>query len=254
MNEVGRFYSSLEGASGLSSAGRIDAFAYFLTEIAGASSATAGAIGDCFRQCDLAVPASIPQYLSRGLKGKPPKFIKVGTGGYRLERHARERLASLVGAETTVLDIPIELQRLVNEPPAGAQKEFLREMLACFGVHAYRATVILAWLLTLDHLFELILTKHLHAFNKVLAANTDRRVKITAVAVRDDFGEMPEGKFVEFCRSAGVVSNDVRKILDEKLGTRNSAAHPSSVAFSRAKTVAFVEDLFANVIRKYPLD
>lgn len=152
-----------------------------------------------------------------------------------------------------MLDIPVDLQRLVDELAEGARKEFLRETLACFGVHAYRATITLAWLLTLDHLFELILTKHLDAFNKVLVTNTDRRVKITAIVVRDDFGEMPESKFVEFCRSAGVVSNDVRKILDEKLGTRNSAAHPSGVAFTRAKAVAFVEDLFANVIRKYPL-
>lgn len=253
MSAVSRFYSSLEGANDLSAGGRIDAFVYYLTEVAGAPSATAAETGHCFRQCDLAVPASIPQHLSRGLKGKPPKFIKVGTGGYRLERHAKERLAGLIGAETAVLDIPADLQGLVDELPEGPRRDFLREALACFGVHAYRATVTMAWLLTLDHLFELILTTHLDAFNKVLASNTDRRVKVTSVTVRDDFGEMPEGKFIEFCRSAGVVSNDVRKILDEKLGTRNSAAHPSGVVFSRAKVVAFVEDVFANVIRKYPL-
>ncbi|MBD8677559.1 hypothetical protein [Sphingomonas sp. CFBP 13720] len=253
MGSASGFYSSLQGASNLAAGERIDAFAYYLTEIAGAASATAAKISNCFRDCDLAVPASISQYLSKGLKGKPPKYVKVGTGGYRLERHARERLAGLIGLETAVLDIPADLQRLVDELPEGARKEFLREALACFGVHAYRATIIMAWLLTLDHLFELILIKHQDAFNKALAANTDKRVKVTEVAVRDDFGEMPENKFIEFCRSAGVVSNDVRKILDEKLGTRNSAAHPSGVVFSRAKVVAFVEDLFANVIRKYPL-
>lgn len=145
---------------------------------------------------------------------------EVHQGRWRLpvRTPAKERLAALVGAETAVLDIPADLRRLLEELSEGARKEFLRETLACFGVHAYRASVTLAWLLTLDHLFELILTKHLDAFNKVLAANTDRRVRIASVAVRDDFAEMPEGKFVEFCRSAGVVSGDVRKILDEKLG------------------------------------
>lgn len=253
MSAVGSFYSSLDGADNFGSGERIDAFAYYLTEVAGAPSATTAEISSCFRQCDLAVPSSIAQYLSRGLKGKPPKYIKVGTGGYRLERHARERLAGLIGAETAILDIPADLRRLVDELPEGARREFLKEVLACFGVHAYRATVTMMWLLTLDHLFELILTKHLDAFNKVLATNTDRRVKVTAVTGRDDFGEMPEGKFVEFCRSAGIVSNDVRKILDGSLGVRNSAAHPSGVVFSRAKVVGVVEDLFANVIRKYPL-
>lgn len=254
MNGVNSFYGSLEGVGQFTAGKRIDAFVYYLTEVVGSPSAAASDVGGCFRDCDLSVPTSIPQYLSRGIKGKPPKFIKVGTGGYRLERHARERLAGLIGAQTAVLDIPADLQRLVDELPEGARRDFLKEALACFGVHAYRATVTMAWLLTLDHLFELVLTKHLDAFNKVLAANTDRRVKVTSVAARDDFGEMPEGKFVEFCRSAGVVSNDVRKILNEKLGTRNSAAHPSGVVFSRAKVVSFVEDLFANVIRKYPLN
>lgn len=212
-----------------SDAARIDIFVYFLTEEAGQASVSVKDVEQCFRECHLRVPKPVAPHMSRGLSSKPPKFIKVD-GGYRLERHPKERLAALVGAETAVLDIPADLRRLLEELSEGARKEFLRETLACFGVHAYRATVTLAWLLTLDHLFELILTKHLDAFNKVLAANTDRRVRIASVAVRDDFGEMPEGKFVEFCRSAGVVSGDVRKILDEKLGTRNSVAHPSGVS------------------------
>jgi len=54
-------------------------------------------------------------------------------------------------------------------------------------------------------------------------------------------------------RSADVISNDVRKILDEKLGTRNSSAHPSAIAIAikRSKVIAFVEDLVENVVLKY---
>lgn len=232
---------------------RIDAFVYYLTVVVSATSASAKDILACFAECDLALPPSVPQYLSRGLKGKPPKFVKVGTGGYRLERHTRERLAASLGAETVILDVPADLQRLADALPAGAQKAFLTEALACFGVHAYRATIMMTWLLTLDHLFEVILSGHQKAFNAVLIGNTDKRVKITSITKRDDFGEIPEGKFIEFCRQAGIISNDVRKILDQKLGTRNSAAHPSDIVFSRAKVVDFVEDLFANVILKYPM-
>ncbi|ESX22800.1 hypothetical protein X767_16725 [Mesorhizobium sp. LSJC264A00] len=140
-----------------------------------------------------------------------------------------------------------------SQLPEGPRKKFLGEALDCFGVDAHRATMIMMWLLTLDHLFEFILAKHLPAFNAVLAKNTDRRVRITSVAARDDFAEIPEGKFIEFCRSAGIISNDARKILDDKLGTRNSAAHPSTISFTRAKVVDFAEDLFNNVMLKYPL-
>jgi hypothetical protein len=54
-------------------------------------------------------------------------------------------------------------------------------------------------------------------------------------------------------RSAGVISNDVRKILDEKLGIRNTCAHPSAVDIHRSKVVNFIEDIVDNVIVKHPL-
>ena len=72
-----------------------------------------------------------------------------------------------------------------------------------------------------------------------------------AITQRDDFTEMKESKFIEFCRSAHIISNDVRKILDQKLGTRNSCAHPSGVTVNKSKVIDFVEDLVDNVILKY---
>jgi hypothetical protein len=43
----------------------------------------------------------------------------------------------------------------------------------------------------------------------------------------------------------------VRKILEEKLGTRNSCAHPSGVSIKPSKVVEFVDDLGENVVLKY---
>jgi hypothetical protein len=76
-------------------------------------------------------------------------------------------------------------------------------------------------------------------------------VKVTRIRTRDDFTEIPEGKFIELLRSAGIISNDVRKILDEKLGTRNSSAHPSGVSIKPSKVIEFVDDLVENVVLKY---
>ena len=63
--------------------------------------------------------------------------------------------------------------------------------------------------------------------------------------------EMKESKFIEICRAAKIISNDVRKILDTSLGVRNSCAHPSGITVSNVKVIAFVEDLVENVVLKY---
>jgi hypothetical protein len=111
----------------------------------------------------------------------------------------------------------------------------------------------MCWILALDHLIDYVMNKHAAAFDKVLAVNTGKRVKVTSIKSRDDYGDIPEGKLIEFMRSAGAISNDVRKILEEKLGTRNSCAHPSSIAIKRTKVIDFVEDLITNVVLKYKI-
>jgi len=136
--------------------------------------------------------------------------------------------------------------------PDGHQKAFLQEAIDCYGIGCNRAAIVLFWSFLLDHLFTLVLTKHAVEFNDVLSKNTDKRVKITEIKKRDDFGEIPEGKFIEFLRSGGIISNDVRKILDQKLGTRNTAAHPSIVSVKQSKANEFFEDLLENVYKKYP--
>ncbi len=64
---------------------------------------------------------------------------------------------------------------------------------------------------------------------------------------------MQESVVIEVARSAGIISKDVRKILDEKLGIRNTCAHPSDVEIHDTKVINVVEDLVDNVILKYPL-
>jgi hypothetical protein len=54
--------------------------------------------------------------------------------------------------------------------------------------------------------------------------------------------------FIEICRSAKSITNDFRKILDEKLGCRNSYAHPSGIKITKVKAKSFIEDLLDNVV------
>jgi hypothetical protein len=243
-----RFYNSIDNAAGLDDRRLVGLFAYYLTVEAGEASATGKAINDCFTACDLTPPARTASYLSEGVKDD--KFVKAERG-YKLQRHYREELSNTLGAEKIVAQTSVELRKLEARMAAGSSKDFLKETIDCFEARANRATIVMCWILTVDHLIGHVLKSHLTAFNAVLAANTDRRVKVSSVSCRDDFSDIPEGKFIEFLRSSGAISPDVRRILEEKLGIRNSSAHPSAIAIKRSKVIEFVDDLIENVVLKY---
>ncbi len=249
---VNRFYNSIESANSRSQVSLIELFVYFLTVELGQGVATAKEVDQCFAACDLTPPRATASRLSEGLKSKPQKFVKAGNG-YKLQRHMREALSKNLGAETTTSQTSATLRSLGHKLPAGNAKEFLAETLDCFEVGANRAAIGMAWILAVNHLFDYILKHKLTEFNATLAKNTDKRVKVTLIVQRDDFSDIPESKFIEFCRSANIISNDVRKILVQKLDTRNSCAHPSGVKIKRTKVIDFVEDLIENLVLKYTI-
>ncbi|KNX40599.1 hypothetical protein ROTO_28400 [Roseovarius tolerans] len=249
---VNRFYNSIENASGQSQGSLIELFVYFLTVEIGQDSATAKEVDQCFTDCDLTPPKATASRLSEGLKTKPQKFVKLDNG-YKLQRHMREALSKQLGGETMTSQTSATLRSLEHKMPPGRAREFLSETLDCFEVSANRATIVMAWILAINHLCDYIFTNKLAEFNAELAKNTDKRVKVKIIMQRDDFSDIPEVKFIELCRSAKIVSNDVRKILDQKLGTRNSCAHPSGVRINRTKAIDFVEDLVENVVLKFTI-
>lgn len=251
IDSINRFYNSLDNTSSLSQAELIDFFVYFLTIENDKSVASPKGVKECFELCDLHPPARIPAHLSEGTRSNPLKFIKKN-GGYRLERGMREKLAAKLGVEKRTVQTSTALRKVENKFKDGAKKDFLKELIDCFEAGANRAAVVMCWILAVDHLTDHIFNHKLSAFNTALAKNKDKRIKIKQVVARGDFEEIPEGKLIELCRGARIISNDVRKILEEKLGTRNSSAHPSSVQVKKSKVIDFVEDLVENVVLKYP--
>jgi hypothetical protein len=250
--EVSRFYSSILDAFPMSEATLCGYFGYYLTEQLGEPKFTATAIAKCFTGCDLKAPTRIAPWLSEGLKGSPPRYVKV-VGGYRLHRSFKAEISSKLGPERIQAQTSIELRSLESKFQEGPAKAFLKETIDCFEVGANRATIVMCWQLVMDHLSELVLQKHLKAFNEKLALVTNKRVKVSEVKSRDDFADIPEGIFIELLRSAGIINNDVRKSLDEKLGIRNTAAHASVVVIRASRAIGFVEDMIENVILKFPI-
>lgn len=244
-----RFYNSVDGAAGLTANELVSYFVYFLTVELGEGVATTKSVDECFQACDLPRPKNVSAALSKGLGGAQ-KFVKVD-GGYRLHRNHRDELAKRLKHIRNDSQTSRELRKLELQFPAGTEKAFLTEAIDCFEAGANRATIVMSWILTLDHLYDFVLQHHISEFNAELAKVTDKRVKVQQIRSRDDFTEIPENKFIELLRAAGIISNDVRKILDEKLGTRNSSAHPSSIAIKPSKVVEFVDDLIENIVLKY---
>lgn len=223
---------------------QIKYLAYFHTKIKGVSIFTPQNIITCFEWAQLPKPKNMKDMFNKSVeKGT---FIPCKKG-FVLNRDEIKRLEGEI-YDKPKIQITKKLRDLLPRITNSNEKSFLEEAVSCFEVGAYRATILLVWILTLNHLFNYILNNKLGEFNKSLKKQNS---KISKIIKKDDFSEIKEDKFIEICRSANIISNDVRKILDEKRGIRNSCAHPNSIVVKEAKAINFVEDLIENIVTKF---
>lgn len=180
-------------------------------------------------------------------KGKKQRFIRNSDSSFILARSRAGELTKEIVLDSHKTEINNVLRDLLTKISNPSEKIFLEEAIKTYEVEAYRASIIMVWLLTLDHLFEYILANKHQDFIVALRKANNKK----SIHSKDDFGDIKESQFIEICRSAGIISNDVRKILDAKLGIRNSFAHPSTIILPESKALEFIEDLVINVILKY---
>ena len=252
-DQVDSFIAQIPNLNEQQASALIDYFAYFLTVIVEEGASTPSGIDYCFELARIQKYSNTSAYLSKNTKrarNTTPKYIKVG-GGYQLERSFELGLQKTLHTGPQRLETSHLLRGLLPKFIDQHKRTFLQESIDCYEIGARRGAIALTWSLTVHHLFEYVLSNKLNEFNAVLAKNTGKRIKIVQVAIVDDFAEIPENKFIELLRSAQIISNDVRKILDTKLGIRNSAAHPSAVMISEVKATDFIIDLVENVVLKY---
>lgn len=228
---------------------QVDYIAYYLLAIQSADSVTAKTISEAAHSINLKPHGRLPQYLSESASGRHPSYIKAVGGGYRLEHGKLKSIAKEVNNEPTKIAVSAQLSDLVAKVNNPVEASFLREAINCHRVKSHRAAIILIWIVAMYHLQNHIFANKLTEFNAALAKNPEK--KMNKVVVFDDFSDIGESKQIELARSAGIISNDVRKILDEKLGVRNSAAHPSGITFSEHKATEFAIDVIDNILLKY---
>lgn len=238
-----------------SSGSLIDYFVYFLTIIEKRESIRPVDVESCFELAHLTPYSNVSAYLSRNAKStrnKTPKFIK-SRGGYQLERSRQLQIQKDIHSGPAKLETSHLLRSLLPKLNNKREQSFLQEAIDCYEIGARRAAIVMTWILAICHLYEYIFKHELAAFNNALANRKDKSLKIKSIAKCDNFSEIPEKKFIEIARSAKIISNDVRKILDVKLGIRNSCGHPSGITVSEVKATDFIIDLVDNVITKFQL-
>jgi len=238
----------LERKSNISEIGfihQVEYLAYFYTKITRDSIFTYENVKTYFEWAQLPEPKNIPDMFNK-LKAKG--IFLPNKNGFVLNREEIKRLDQEFSQNKPKIQAAKSLRDLLPKIANTNENSFLSEAISCFEVGAYRSTIIMVWLLTLDHLFDYILKNKINEFNNALVK---QNLKVKKISNKEDFSEMKEEKFIEICRSAGIVTNDIRKILDEKLGIRNSCAHPNNILVKEAKAINFVEDLIENVVLRY---
>jgi hypothetical protein len=59
---------------------------------------------------------------------------------------------------------------------------------------------------------------------------------------------LKESEVIEICNTAQLLNGNIIRILREKLGKRNNAAHPASVVIVQSQADDVITDLLNNVV------
>lgn len=227
-----------------SSPEKIEVFAWFLHEIKGQERLSGAELSACFDAIHESRPSNIHRDLSSLCERKPARMLK-DAKGYRLAAAARSELGQKFQVRQTTVKTTALLDGLAARVTDPAQRTFLAETLICFKDQAYRAAIVMAWNLAFSDVIDRILAKDLDRFN---LQRTKAFPKTKEVAKRSDFEDLKESTVLEIARGAGILSASSFKILDEKLGKRNTAAHPSVVVVSSVTAEEVIQDLVENII------
>jgi hypothetical protein len=221
---------------------------FWAVEIHGLEAVDKALLTQFFSALDLPAPTNPSDVLAR-LKSEK-ELIKT-SDGYRPSAHLKESLQKELENKPPLLKAEPQIEALLKKVIRSDAKNFLEEAHLCLRANAARAAIVMTWIVVMDHLYEYVLAHKLSDFNVELAK---KNWKITSITAKDDFAEIRKEKdFIEICRAANVFNNDVRKILDEKLGIRNTAGHPSTVTVHGTKAANFIEDLVENVVLKFTI-
>jgi hypothetical protein len=243
------YIEGIVGFDELEASQKIPFFAHFVLEYTEQDYFTPADVNACFSVLHIKPYSNIPAFVSKKAKGKKQIFV-TKSHGYKIERKLLKEIQSKIPTSTSIQATKSCLREHVNEGLPEFSKAFLEEAISCFEYKLYRSSVVMVWLFAIDHMFEYIIRYKLTEFNSAYAKDSANK-KSLQIKDKDDFSEIGEKKIIELCRAANIISNDVRKILEQKLDIRNTYAHPANIKITETKCSDFITDLLDNVVSKY---
>jgi hypothetical protein len=85
------------------------------------------------------------------------------------------------------------------------------------------------------------------AFNAGIPKRNPKKAHVV-ITSRDDFEELKQDETVDIVGSLPGITGGMKKTLKEKLGRRNTYAHPSTMTITRASVDEMVTDLVNNIV------
>jgi hypothetical protein len=188
--------------------------------------------------------------LLRNMEGKE---LLRDAKGYRCEGKFYAVYDARYGEHQITLSVRQMVKGLVNILPELGEKDIFQEALICLKYDAGRAAIIMVWNIAFYHLCQYILKCKAADFNNRIPVKYPKKWKVADMPLikkYDDFGdEMSEREVLEVANSAGIITGDMFKVYVEKLGKRNSVAHPSQTHVTQVQAEGFIDDLLNNTVR-----
>jgi hypothetical protein len=250
MNQLEEFVSGIPGFPSWKDADKIRFFCWFIHSKQGRERFSPADIRKCYDALSLQKPTDVNPYLAQMLTRKPKEVLR-DSRGYALEKRLKDSLEAKYGQREATAKADKLLLGLSSKMPNLAERSFLDEAIVCFRHRAFRAAIVMTWNLAYDHLCEYVLIDKQRTadFNTQLPKSF-KAARISSVNKRDDFAELKESEVLQVCRSANIITNDLFKVLKEKLDKRNTAAHPSTVVIVPHTAEEYIIDLVTNVVLK----
>lgn len=232
---------------------RIKAFGWFLHTQRGMLAFSAPEMTQCYEDTHLDKPANMGRFLQSLAEKKPPELLK-DSRGFRLSQSVRERLDRELGRAEVVVVVEKMLTDLSGKIADESERLFYNEALTCYRHSAFRAAIVMVWNLAYDHVLRWVLAdvQRLADFNAGIAKRNRKKAYVRIVD-RDDFEDLKEDEVVDILGGLMGVSANVKKSLKEKLGRRNTYAHPSTLIINRPQVDDMITDLVNNVVLHFKL-
>lgn len=247
-DELKALVSRIEGFSAWTHADKIRFFAWAQHALGKKERFRTGDINHCYILLRYGKP-NVSQYLAEMQKGKA--VLRDASGMY-LEGTLSAEYDARFGEHEITLSVRQMVKDLVNLLPELEEQDIMKEALICLKHDAGRAAILMVWNIAFYHLCQYILRHAPKAFNNQIPIRFPKKWKpsdMPLITKYDDFGdEMSEREVIEVCNSAGIVSGNVYKVYVNKLGTRNSVAHPSTLHVTQVQAEGYIDDLIRNTV------